>query len=131
MESFKWQARIYYEDTDAGGVVFYARYLALLERARTEMLRACGIEQKVLLAENIAFVVRQVNIQYLAPAYLDDFLTITTHLKTTKKASLVFEQQITNQKGQHLNTAEVVIVCVDLQRMKPRAFPDSVLTQFL
>ena len=130
MTNFLWQARVYYEDTDAGGVVYHARYLAFFERARTEMLRQLGVEQHTLLAAHIAFVVRKMNVDYFFPARLDDLLTIETEMKLCKKASLVLQQTIKNQHNTINSQAEVVIACLDLQRMKPTSFPQTFLDKF-
>ncbi|MCE2926059.1 MAG: tol-pal system-associated acyl-CoA thioesterase [Rickettsiales bacterium] len=91
--------RVYYEDTDAGGVVYYANYLKFAERARTEALRQAGLNQINLLEkEGIGFVVRHVSIDYLKPARLDDFLTVTTSLDEMGKASLMMSQIISCDK---------------------------------
>jgi acyl-CoA thioester hydrolase len=73
---FRWPVRVYYEDTDAGGVVYHASYVAFYERARTEMLRHHHFSQQVLLAERVAFVVRKMTLEYFAPARLDDMLEV-------------------------------------------------------
>jgi acyl-CoA thioester hydrolase len=77
---FRWPVRVYYEDTDAGGVVYHASYVAFYERARTEMLRHHHFSQQVLLAERVAFVVRKMTLEYFAPARLDDMLEIQTEI---------------------------------------------------
>ncbi len=95
MKNFNWPVRVYYEDTDAGGVVFYANYLKFFERARTEMLRAMGYEQDELIAtEGIIFVVRSVQIDYLSPARFNEQLQVSAEVSEVKKASLTFEQVI-------------------------------------
>lgn len=78
---FRWPVRVYYEDTDAGGVVYHASYVAFYERARTEMLRHHHFSQQVLLAERVAFVVRKMTLEYFAPARLDDMLEVQTELR--------------------------------------------------
>ena len=96
MKNFIWPVRVYYEDTDAGGVVFYANYLKFFERARTEMLRAMGYEQDELIAnEGIIFVVRSVQVDYLSPARFNEQLQVSAKVSLAKKASLTFEQVIT------------------------------------
>jgi len=127
---FSWPVRVYYEDTDAGGVVYHASYIAFYERARTEMLRKQGFSQQVLLAEHVAFVVRKMTVEYLAPARLDDLLEIQSEVKSMRGASMVFSQRILNAENQVLNQAEVLIVCVDLSLMKPRALPKSIVAEF-
>lgn len=115
--------RVYYEDTDAGGVVYYANYLRFCERARTEWLRALGVEQQALLeSAGIAFVVRSVKADYLQPARLDDVLQVVSHIATLRRASLVFEQEI-RRDGQLLFSAQVLIACIDHRRQKPVQIP--------
>lgn len=127
---FSWPVRVYYEDTDAGGVVYHASYIAFYERARTEMLRKQGFSQQLLLAEQVGFVVRKMTVEYLAPARLDDLLEIQSEVKSMRGASMVFSQRIINAENQVLNQAEVLIVCVDLSLMKPRALPKSIVAEF-
>jgi acyl-CoA thioester hydrolase len=127
---FRWPVRVYYEDTDAGGVVYHASYVAFYERARTEMLRQHHFNQQDLLAERIAFVVRRMTVDYLAPARLDDLLEIQSEITSMRGTSMVFTQRIVNADGRVLNEAEVLIVCVDLLSMKPRALPKSIVAEF-
>lgn len=122
--------RVYYEDTDAGGIVYYANYLKFFERARTELLRDLGINQETFLQQKIGFVVRHVEMNNLASAKLDDELTVITKITTFKKASLVFEQHIINKTRQTLCTATVRIACVDFSQNKPCAIPESILGAF-
>ena len=131
MKQFDWNARVYYEDTNAGGVVYHARYLAFFERARTEMLRAIGISQQKLLQEGIAFVVKKLDISYDFPARLDDMLTISSKVELIRKASIIFKQTIFNQNKQAISTADVVIACVDMTKMKPCALPKSLVLEFI
>ena len=119
--------RIYYEDTDAGGIVFYANYLKFAERARTEWLRELDIHQSDLLEQNLGFVVRKVEMNNLASAKLDDVVTIKSEIVKLKKASLVFEQAIYNQNQTLLCTISVVVAAVNLSQMKPCAIPIQVL----
>lgn len=127
---FRWPVRVYYEDTDAGGVVYHASYVAFYERARTELLRHHHFSQNVLLEGRIAFVVRKLTLDYFAPARLDDMLEIQTNIASMRKTSLVFAQKIVNADGKCLNEAEVLIVCVDPITMKPRALPHSIVAEF-
>lgn len=131
MKDFKWQARVYYEDTDAGGVVYHARYLAFYERARTEMLRHCNIQQEALLSQNIAFVVKQMTIDYITAARLDDLLTIECQVDSIRRASLSFKQKITDQSGNVISRADVLIACVDISKMKPIALPQTIVAEFI
>lgn len=123
---FNWPVRVYYEDTDAGGIVFYANYLKFFERARTEWLRALGVQQQALLdADNTAFVVKSVTLDYHASARLDDQLTIQTSVARLGRASVQFLQQA--WRGDTLlNTASVTVCCVDIATMRPRPLPDHV-----
>jgi acyl-CoA thioester hydrolase len=122
--------RVYYEDTDAGGIVYYANYLKFFERARTEWLRELGINQTKYLEQNIGFVVRRVEMDNIASAKLDDLLTVSSTIKTLKRASLVFHQQITNQEQQVICTAIVKVACLNFQSAKPTAIPESILGAF-
>lgn len=116
---FRWPVRVYYEDTDAGGVVYHASYVAFYERARTEMLRHHHFSQQALMAERVAFVVRKMTVEYYAPARLDDMLEIQTEITSMRGTSLVFTQRIVNAENTLLNEAEVLVVCVDPLKMKP------------
>ena len=122
--AFDWTVRVYYEDTDAGGIVFYANYLKFFERARTEWLRAAGVGQQELLErERAAFVVKSVSLDYHAPARLDDVLTIRTTVDKLGRASVQFAQQA--WKGELLLTSATVKVgCVDTATMRPRSLPE-------
>jgi len=117
--------RVYYEDTDAGAVVYYANYLKFCERARTEWLRALGIGQQVMLAEQqLGFVVRSVQADYLAPARLDDALEVRTRIATLRRASLVFDHEI-HRDNELLFSARVLVASVDMRRLRPAALPAS------
>ena len=131
MKQFNWNARVYYEDTDAGGVVYHARYLAFYERARTEMLRQLNISQQTLLQEGIAFVVKKMDISYDFPARLDDMLSISTKIEQIRKASIIFKQTILNQNKQIISSADVVIACVNMTKMKPCALPKSLFLELI
>lgn len=124
---FTWPIRVYYEDTDAGGVVFYANYLKYLERARTEYLRSLGYEQDHLMTEaGIIFAVRSLQIEYIKSARFNQLLAASAEVKHFKKASLEFSQQITHD-DRLLVTADVRIACLDVNTMKPKAIPDFLL----
>lgn len=121
---FNWPVRVYYEDTDAGGVVFYANYLKFYERARTEMLRAMGYEQDELIAkDSIIFVVRSVQVDYLKSAKFNDMLDVSAQLSLVKSASLTFKQTII-QVETLLSTATIRIACLDANTMRPKLIPD-------
>ncbi|HBA65852.1 MAG TPA: tol-pal system-associated acyl-CoA thioesterase [Methylococcaceae bacterium] len=124
MQTFNWPVRVYYEDTDAGGVVFYANYLKFFERARTEMLRSMGFEQDRLIDEQgIIFVVRSIQIDYLMPARFNEQINVSAIVTLAKKASLIFEQTIT-RGSDVLCTGTVRIACLDSKNMRPKAIPD-------
>jgi len=131
MTIFHWPVRVYYEDTDAGGVVFYANYLKFFERARTEMLRDMGYEQDQLIAEqNIIFVVRAVQVDYLTPARFNELLDVTAEVTLAKKVSLNFEQTIARD-GDVLCKGNIRIACLDAETMKPKAIPDNLLQKLI
>ncbi|MCU6226818.1 tol-pal system-associated acyl-CoA thioesterase, partial [Morganella morganii] len=104
---FSWPIRVYYEDTDAGGVVYHGQYLAFLERARTEMLRERGFHQQRLLEEQLGFVVRKLTIDYHHPARLDDLLEVRSEITDIRRASLTFTQTLMHKNGTLLCRAEV------------------------
>ena len=121
--------RVYYEDTDAGGVVYYANYLKYIERGRTEHLRELGFELATIANETgIVFVVKSVKADYLLPAFLDDTIEVQTSIELVKHASLIFAQKITNkEKNTVLFNAEVKVVSVLKNNLKPCAFPQEIL----
>jgi acyl-CoA thioester hydrolase len=123
---FTWTVRVYYEDTDAGGIVYYANYLKFYERARTEWLRSLGIHQQTLLdEESAAFVVRSATVDYLSSARLDDELTLRLTVEKLGRASVQFAQQA--WRGDTLlSTATVKVGCVDAKTLRPRSLPDAV-----
>ena len=125
--TFTWPVRVYYEDTDAGGVVYYANYLKFYERARTEMLRALDFHQDQLIAEQqIIFVVRSVQVEYLLPARFNEQLQISADIGLLKSASMVFEQKIMRDQDL-LSTATVRIGCLDSETMRPKKIPENLL----
>ena len=124
---FRWPLRVYWEDTDAGGVVFYANYLKFFERARTEWLRALGISQQKLKHETGSmFVVAQSNVNYLRPARLDDELIVTARLAQSGLASMTIEQQIF-LKNTLLCTGTVRIGWVNANSMQVRRMPPGII----
>lgn len=125
--SFDWPVRVYWEDTDAGGIVFYANYLKFFERARTEWLRAAGVEQQRLRDETgLMFVVAATSLRYVAPARLDDLLTITVEPEPAGRASLVVRQRA--WRGDTLLAeGEIRIGCVRAIDLKPQRLPDAVV----
>ena len=116
------QVRVYWEDTDAGGVVYYANYLKFMERARTEWLRSLGFEQQRLRnSHGVVFVVRRAEIDYLAPARLDDLLVVSTQRTATTRTCLTVAQDIAADNV--LTRATVQIVCIDPVSFKPVKIP--------
>ena len=127
---FAWQARVYWEDTDAGGIVYYANYLRYLERARTEWLRAQGVWQRALESEaGILFTVVQLNARYRLPAHLDDLLWISCEPTRDGGASIAFEQRIWRERvdGDLLLSASVRAACLDARTLKPKRLPAMIL----
>ncbi|TQV62639.1 MAG: tol-pal system-associated acyl-CoA thioesterase [Halothiobacillaceae bacterium] len=129
MSEFSWPVRVYYEDTDAGGVVFYANYLKFFERARTEMLRKHGVHQQELLENTgLVFVVRRVHVEYRQSARLDDLLDISARPRLQGRARLIFEQEARRASDQALLcSAEAEIVCVTADGFRPRPIPQEIL----
>ncbi|SHH11537.1 tol-pal system-associated acyl-CoA thioesterase [Massilia sp. CF038] len=122
---FTWPVRIYYEDTDAGGIVFYANYLKFFERARTEWLRAAGVNQQQLAEqEGAIFVVKSAHIDYHAPAKLDDVLNLTLSIEKLGRASVQFVQQAWCGDVL-LASARVKVGCVDAVTLRPCALPPA------
>ena len=126
---FVWPVRVYWEDTDAGGVVFYANYLRYMERARTEWLRALGFGQEAMRRDDAAmFVVTDTTLRYRLPARLDDALDVTVGLAETGRASLVLDQQVRRPDGPVLVEGRIRIGCVDAATLRPRRIPSSILS---
>ena len=127
MKEFNWPVRVYYEDTDSGGVVYYANYLKFMERARTEWLRHFGLEQDALRDQfGIIFAVRKVQIDYILPAIFNDELIVTAGVNKKGKASINFTQTII-RNNELLSTAEIKIACLDAELFKPVSIPQQIL----
>ena len=127
---FNWQVRVYYEDTDAAGIVFYANYLRYMERARTEWLRSVGYEHEMLKnTHGILFAVKNVSIEYVKPACLDDLLTVSSSLLKKRGASLIFKQAIKNKNNELLIEAEVKVACLNAIILKASAMPEKLLME--
>ena len=143
---FHWPVRVYYEDTDSGGVVYYANYLKYMERARTEWLRSFGIEQDELLdRQGIIFAVHSASLDFLRPGRFNELLFVSVQVAQRRRASLIFAQEImrlsTGKAGrmQIDNAAEenrtvlcaghIRVACLDAASMRPRQIPDYVLTE--
>ncbi len=126
---FAWPVRVYWEDTDAGGIVFYANYLKFFERARTEWLRSLGLQQSELRATTGGFfVVGETSVRYLRPARLDDELLVTARLEEQGRASLIIAQQATmKQDGTLLCEGTIRIGWVDASSLRPARIPSTIL----
>ena len=124
-ERFSITTRIYYEDTDAGGVVYYSNYLKFLERCRTEWLRSLGYNQVDLLQDpGVAFVVRNVNLDYLKPAKLDDLIRIDMGIEKITRSQIFFDQHICREpQGEELVVGKIQIICVNIAQMKIVSIP--------
>jgi acyl-CoA thioester hydrolase len=133
MSVFVWPTRVYWEDTDGGGVVYYANYLRFLERARTEWLRAHDFSQSELAVDpGILFSVVEVKIRYRRPARLDDLLLISAVPTQDGAACMLFKQRMLrgSETGELLAEAEVRIACVSASTFKPRRLPPALLREF-
>lgn len=128
---FSWPCRVYYEDTDAGGVVYYVNYLKFMERARTERLRALGFNQQELAQLNTLFVVHSAQARYHAPARLDDELQVTANVSQLKRARLEFTQQVSRVNDDKLLCeGQFVIACIAADSFKPKAMPSALFDMF-
>ncbi|HEY8266132.1 MAG TPA: tol-pal system-associated acyl-CoA thioesterase [Steroidobacteraceae bacterium] len=133
MGSFSFPVRVYWEDTDAGGVVYYASYLKFLERARSEWLRALGIDQvKLQRDERLQFVVVEANIRYHRPARFDDELVVSVTLEELRGASLALAQDVRRGEGagELLISAKIRAACIDADNLRPRPLPLALTSQF-
>lgn len=132
MSGFDWPVRVYYEDTDAGGVVYHTSYIRFLERARTEWLRNLGYSQLRLKEEmGLLFSVVSLEIQYRLPARLDDLLLVRSTVNDGGGATVHFEQVIhRGEEQQELVRGKVVVACLDAATFKPRRLPDSLRKDF-
>lgn len=128
MNKYNINLRVYYEDTDAGGIVYHANYLKFMERARTEWVRSLGVSQHNLLEQFVGFVVIDMNIAFKGSAKLDDMLTVSCQVITVKRASLVFEQTILKE-GKLLVSATVKVACINTSNNKPIAIPSLLLKE--
>ena len=130
-QPFAWPVRVYYEDTDAGGVVYHATYLKFMERARTEWLRAKGFVQSELLREHeVIFVVRAVQVEYLKPAVFDDLLGVTVRLAGAGRSQMEIAQTVEHAgRGDALAKGMIKVVCVNGRSFKPVAIPAAIRQQ--
>ncbi len=128
---FAWRLRVYWEDTDAGGVVYHAGYLRFMERARSEWLRARGVDQiRLRESSGLGFVVRDMHLDFFAPARLDDELDVSVVVQNVRRASLTFMQSV-RRYGDHaeLVRAGVRVACVDIGQMRPAPIPDKLMAR--
>ena len=133
-QNFTWTIRVYYEDTDTGGVVFYANYLKFFERARTEWLRATGVNQQALTkTHRVMFIVKSTAIDYHAPAKLDDELKLTVVVERLGRASVQFVQEAwrvqNGTQAELLSSGRIKVGCVDTEKFRPCPIPDDVLAR--
>jgi len=128
--TFNWPITVYYEDTDAGGVVYHSNYLNFFERARTEWLKSIGVSQTKLLADDIAFVVKRAELDFVRAARFEQDLTVESCITSLKKASLVFQQRLVDEFGACYCEASVIVACVSLSKMRPRAIPEFIVQEF-
>ncbi len=130
-DTFRWPVRVYWEDTDAGGVVYHASYLRFMERARSEWLRGMGVDQSAFKeATGLVFLVREMQIDFLKAALLDDELSVTVEVKERRSASILFTQTISRADGTQLIRAQVRLACVDIGRMRPAQIPSGFIPAF-
>ncbi len=139
LTEFSWPVRVYYEDTDSGGVVYYANYLKFMERARTELLRSIGYQQDQLQQElGIIFAVHSANIRYKKPARFNDELNVVTSISALGKASIRFKQSIYLESTHHddgltksipelLSEAEIKIACLNAKKFTTQSIPASII----
>lgn len=125
---FQWPIRVYYEDTDAAGIVYYANYLRFLERARTEWLRSLGWSQHKMMQEKLAFVVAEVQAKYQRPAHLDDELIVRCWIENLRRASLEFCQEVL-RGDEILLKGKIRVGCVNTEKMKPAPIPAELIEQ--
>ena len=127
MAGYALPVRVYIEDTDAGGIVYYVNYLKFMERARTEWLRSLGFQHYTLLGEDFLFVVRSAAVDYRRPARIDDELVVTAQVERLGRASIDFRQQVLRRAdGELLADGRIAVGCVSRQRLAPRAMPAAI-----
>jgi acyl-CoA thioester hydrolase len=129
MSAFQWSLRVYWEDTDGGGVVYYANYLKFYERARTEWLRARGVEQEALKQHNdLVFAIRAIEVEYLAPARLDDLLKVSVEVLKLDALKFSLRQAVIQEtSGRVLSRASVTAVALRASSFKPTRMPPDLL----
>lgn len=124
---FRWPVRVYYEDTDAAGLVYHGNYLKFMERARTEWLRQLGHSQEELRNQaGIVLVVRRLDIRFMRPARMDQLLDVVARIMHCGGASLLFEQTVCDTGAEPLCHAQVEVACIDAVTLKPRRLPEFI-----
>lgn len=129
---FSWPIRVYYEDTDLGGVVYYANYLKFMERARTELLRELGVEQDELLrTRNLLFVIAEAKVKYLRPARFNDLLSVTVELYERRGSSMRFRQEIyrDDTHAEMLCEGDIRAACLEAGSFKPKRIPKELIME--
>lgn len=130
--TFVWPIRVYYEDTDAGGVVYYANYLKFMERARSEWLRALGIEQDILASrEGILFVVHKADVEFRAPARFNDLLRVESRISKLGRVRISFEQRVVGDAppGKLFCVGGIEVASVQAQSFRPVPFPQTIISE--
>jgi len=122
-DEFYLPIRVYIEDTDAGGIVFYANYLKYFERARTEFIRSLGFELRACMAENVNFVVHSIDLKYLRSAKLDEVVNVSARVEKKGRAFMLFHQQVVNNLGEVIVEGHVKVACIHFDTAKPRTLP--------
>ncbi|MBB3047377.1 tol-pal system-associated acyl-CoA thioesterase [Litorivivens lipolytica] len=128
MREYSLPVRVYIEDTDAGGIVYYVNYLKFMERARTEWMRSAGYGKTAIFSHDSMFVVTETAIKYLKPATLDDELIVTAAVSAVRGVSITFEQSV-RRGSEILCQGSVQVACVDRQSLKPRRIPADMRAQ--
>jgi tol-pal system-associated acyl-CoA thioesterase len=123
---FSTRVRVYMEDTDAGGIVYYVNYLKFMERARTEFMRVLGFGKDYIFTQDLMFVVRDAAVTYLRPARLDDVLSATAQVVSQRGAGIVFAQAV-RRGDEELARGELTVACVSRTTMKPRRLPPALV----
>jgi acyl-CoA thioester hydrolase len=133
LSQFFWPVRVYYEDTDSGGVVYYANYLKFMERARTEYLRSLGFEQdRLRMEKGVLFAVHSLKVNYRRPARFNDTLDISAEISDIRRTSLTFTQRVLQRDGRDLLCeGQVRIACVEDRSFKPAPIPETIRSELL
>lgn len=129
MSDFQFPLRVFIEDTDAGGIVYYVNYLKFMERARTEWLRSLGFDFTTLYKENCIFVVKSAEVNYISPARMDDLLQVTVSIDKMARTYIRFRQRVERQ-GADLCEGLLKVACVDQRTMKPKPIPAALVSAF-